>query len=80
MRTAALAMIEVSYWNGLQMLQYSSGPYRCAVVELIRIRHIVVPLVAVILPGNVIGNQLVTDARTADGGIVKTVLLASVSG
>ena len=36
-RTAALAMIEVSYWNGLQMLQYSSvlAPDR-AVVELVR--------------------------------------------
>ena len=52
-RTSVLAMMEVSYWNGLQMLQYSSvlAPI-AAVVQLIRIGHVVVPLVAVILPGN----------------------------
>ena len=48
-------MMDVSYWNGLQMLQYSSafGPV-AAVVQLVRIVDVVVPLVAVVLPGDVV--------------------------
>ena len=44
-RIAAFVMIDVSYWNGLQMLQYSSvvGADR-AVVQLVRIGDVVVPL------------------------------------
>ena len=67
LRTLALAMMEVSYWNGLQMLQYSSvvradGP----VVELVGIGHIVVPLIAVILPRDIGRDEVVSNAR--DGG------------
>ena len=59
-RIVAFVMIEVSYWNGLQMLQYSSVALApiCSVVELIRIRHIVVPLVAIIFPGNVCWREV----------------------
>ena len=57
-RTAALAMMEVSYWNGLQMLQYSSRVRaHCPIVKLIGVRYIVIPLIAVIFPGNVGGDE-----------------------
>ena len=60
---AGLAMMDVSYWNGLQMLQYSSvfAPDR-PVVELVGVRDVVVPLVAVILPRNIGGDHGIANA------------------
>ena len=79
-RTLALAMMEVSYWNGLQMLQYSSvfAPM-CRIVELIGVRHIVVPLIAVILPEMLAARSLSPMLGTEEGGMVNTVLFGLVS-
>ena len=63
MRTAALAMIDVAYWNGLQMLQYSF-----AGSVAVGIRDVAVPLLAVVAPRDVVLEQLVADraaSRTA---------------
>ena len=62
------------------MLQYSSRIRAdSAVVQLIRVGDVVVPLIAVILPGNIGGDQLSPMLGTEDGGIVNTVLFAFVS-
>ena len=54
---AGFDMIDVSYWNGLQILQYSSAVRAGrAVVELIRIVDVVVPLIAVVFPGDTLAR------------------------
>ena len=45
------------------MLQYLIGVLAdCTIVELIGVGDVVVPLIAVVLPGDVLGEQFVTDA------------------
>ena len=58
-RAVELAMMEVSYWNGLQILQYSSFPAHCGVVQLIRVGRYV-ELIAEVVPRN-LGPRVVTD-------------------
>ena len=74
-------MIEVSYWNGLQILQYSSALRPVgAIVELVGIVDIIVPLVAVVFPGDFASFRSSPMLGVEEGGIVNGVLAGIVIG